>query len=288
MAETTYISLFSGVGCLDLAVRIALPDARCVCYVEGDLGPARILAARIDDGSLDDAPLWADVRSFDGRAWRGLVDGIIGGFPCQDLSVAGKRAGISGERSGLWSEFARTFDPGGYSLRTSQGSLLTSQCGEYSETFPRSGSMRSGSIYERRMSAPRISASACSYWQTPGTDSFRSRGGKRKDEAGLDRQARLWATPQARDWRSGEVSEATRAKNARPLNEQACSRPDLTANTGPASSPTRPGLRPQLNPRFVEWLMGLPLGWTDYAPVAMESWLFRARRHLRSWLGGWE
>jgi DNA (cytosine-5)-methyltransferase 1 len=47
------------------------------------------------------------VRTFDGRPWRGSVDIVTGGFPCQDISAAGKGAGITGERSGLWKEFAR-------------------------------------------------------------------------------------------------------------------------------------------------------------------------------------
>ena len=101
------LSLFSGVGGLDLAVRIALPQSRCVCFVEGEFAAAEVLAARMEDGTLDDAPIWSDVRTFDGRPWRGLVDGIVGGFPCQDLSVAGKRAGIDGKRSGLWTEYVR-------------------------------------------------------------------------------------------------------------------------------------------------------------------------------------
>ena len=101
------LSLFSGVGGLDLGVRIALPSARCVCYVEGEAYAAAVLAARMEDGSLDDAPVWSDVRTFDGRPWRGVVDLIVGGFPCQDISNAGKREGIEGSRSGLWSEFTR-------------------------------------------------------------------------------------------------------------------------------------------------------------------------------------
>ena len=52
-------------------------------------------------------PIWDDVRTFDGKPWRGKIDCICGGFPCQDISAAGKGAGIDGARSGLWSEFAR-------------------------------------------------------------------------------------------------------------------------------------------------------------------------------------
>lgn len=59
-----------------------------------------------------------------------------------------------------------TFDPTGYSLRTSQVSLITNQCDEFSETFPASGSMRNGSVFERPTWAPRTAASGCSFWPT--------------------------------------------------------------------------------------------------------------------------
>jgi DNA (cytosine-5)-methyltransferase 1 len=62
---------------------------------------------RQDDGTLQPFPVWDDVSTFDGKPWAGLVDVISGGFPCQDISIAGKGAGITGERSGLWREFAR-------------------------------------------------------------------------------------------------------------------------------------------------------------------------------------
>jgi len=51
--------------------------------------------------------MWDYVRTFDGRPWRGIVDVVSGGFPCQDISIAGKGAGLDGERSGLWKEMAR-------------------------------------------------------------------------------------------------------------------------------------------------------------------------------------
>jgi DNA (cytosine-5)-methyltransferase 1 len=52
-------------------------------------------------------PIWDDVRTFDGKPWCGQVDIVAGGFPCQDISCAGKGEGITGSRSGLWSEMAR-------------------------------------------------------------------------------------------------------------------------------------------------------------------------------------
>lgn len=78
-----------------------------VCAVEIDPFCRGVLLARQRDGILPRFPIWDDVRTFDGEPWRGRVDVISGGFPCQDISSAGKRAGITGERSGLWGEFAR-------------------------------------------------------------------------------------------------------------------------------------------------------------------------------------
>jgi DNA (cytosine-5)-methyltransferase 1 len=59
------------------------------------------------EGLLPTAPIWDDVRTFDGTPWRGAVDIIYGGFPCQDISVAGLGKGLEGRRSGLFYEVAR-------------------------------------------------------------------------------------------------------------------------------------------------------------------------------------
>lgn len=80
---------------------------RTVVAVEYNAYARSVLLARQNDGTLAPFPVWDDVRTFDGKPWRGLVDVVSGGFPCQDISVAGGGAGLAGERSGLWSEFAR-------------------------------------------------------------------------------------------------------------------------------------------------------------------------------------
>jgi DNA (cytosine-5)-methyltransferase 1 len=101
------LSLFSGAAGLDRGICIAVPGARSVVFVEREAYACGVLATRMEAGALAPAPIFSDVRTFDGRPWRGRVDLIAGGFPCQDISNAGKREGIEGERSGLWSEFAR-------------------------------------------------------------------------------------------------------------------------------------------------------------------------------------
>lgn len=78
-----------------------------VCAVEIEPYCREVLLQRQRDGILPKFPIWDDVRTFDGRPWRGIVDVVCGGFPCQDISCAGKGVGIEGERSGLWSEMGR-------------------------------------------------------------------------------------------------------------------------------------------------------------------------------------
>jgi DNA (cytosine-5)-methyltransferase 1 len=80
---------------------------RTRCAVEIDPYARAVLLARQRDGLLEPFPIWDDVRTFDGRPWRGSIDIVTGGFPCQDVSSAGPRVGIAGARSGLWGEFAR-------------------------------------------------------------------------------------------------------------------------------------------------------------------------------------
>lgn len=99
------LALFAGAGGGILGGRLL--GWRTVCAVENDKYARSVLMARQNDGSLEPFPIWDDVRTFDGRAWRGRVDVVSGGFPCQDISAAGKGAGIEGEQSGLWKEMAR-------------------------------------------------------------------------------------------------------------------------------------------------------------------------------------
>lgn len=101
-------SLFSGGGGLDLGLHLATGGAaRAVVYVEREAYAAACLVARMEEKALAPAPLWDDVCTFDARAWRGAVDCVAGGSPCQDLSVAGKRQGLDGERSRLFFEQVR-------------------------------------------------------------------------------------------------------------------------------------------------------------------------------------
>lgn len=100
------LSLCSGAGGLDLGLAIAIPGYRAVGHVERETFAAATLVARMEDASLDRAPVWDDVATFDGRPWRGAVDIVTAGYPCQPFSVAGKRRGADDPRH-LWPHVAR-------------------------------------------------------------------------------------------------------------------------------------------------------------------------------------
>jgi DNA (cytosine-5)-methyltransferase 1 len=99
------LALFAGAGGGLLGGKLL--GWRTVCAVEWEPYPAGVLAARQNDKILEPFPIWDDVQTFDGRPWRGIVDVVSGGFPCQDISSAGKGAGIDGERSSMWKHMAR-------------------------------------------------------------------------------------------------------------------------------------------------------------------------------------
>lgn len=99
------LALFAGAGGGILGGKLL--GWRTVCAVEWEPYAAGVLAARQNDKVLEAFPIWDDVQSFDGRPWRGVVDVVSGGFPCQDISSAGKGAGIDGKRSSMWKHIAR-------------------------------------------------------------------------------------------------------------------------------------------------------------------------------------
>ena len=105
MEQLNELALFAGAGGGILAGKLL--GWRTVCAVEWEPYPASVLCARQNDGFLPPFPIWDDVQTFDGRPWKGIVDVVSGGFPCTDISAAGRGAGIDGEASGMWREMAR-------------------------------------------------------------------------------------------------------------------------------------------------------------------------------------
>lgn len=95
------ISFCTGYGGIELGLRRAGVDVRVVCNVEIEAFVQANLVAKIEEGLMDDAPIYTDLKTFPAEIFRGKIHGIIGGYPCQPFSSAGKRKGEKDPRH-LW------------------------------------------------------------------------------------------------------------------------------------------------------------------------------------------
>lgn len=99
------LHLFAGAGGGILAGQLL--GHKCVCAVEYEPYAQAVLVARQNDGTFPPFPIWDDVRTFDGRPWRGVVDVVAGGFPCKGISTTGPGNGFDHPETALWREQAR-------------------------------------------------------------------------------------------------------------------------------------------------------------------------------------
>jgi len=157
------------------------------------------------------------------------------------------------------------YDPDTSSWRTSQGCLLTGWA-EFSATWPQAGTMRSGRCYRRQMSEHRTyvnesSSPHITEFPTPAATSYGSSGNEgggntlSAHRPSLETMARKnkWPTPSVRDYKGGYIGGRMRdGKISRDTLDVAVQHTDNKEKTGG-----------QLNPTWVEWLMGFPIGWTD-------------------------
>ena len=141
------LALFAGAGGGILGGHLL--GWRTICAVEWEPYPASVLCARQNDGLLPPFPIWDDVQTFDGKPWRGIVDVVSGGFPCQDISAAGA-GGVLLEAKvqcgNTWQESLAKYSPNTLSWKTAQCSLLEDS-EQFSETWPRWGLMQNGECW---------------------------------------------------------------------------------------------------------------------------------------------
>lgn len=174
--------------------------------------------------------------------------------------------------------FAR-YDRDSRSWRTYQVSLLTLTSEPFSETWPRAGSMRSGTVSARRRSERLTSEIGSGFWPTP--DASVRTGFNRSDSPNaakrplLAEAVKMWPTPTTRDWKDGSYCPNVPVNGL--LGRAVWATPSVCGNHNrKGASPTSgDGQATQaggaLNPPWVEWLMAFPLGWTDCAPLEMDK-----------------
>ena len=212
----THGSLFTGIGGIDLGFEWAGIETRW--QVEIDDYCQKLLSIRFPHTKK-----FTDVRKVGSHNLE-KVDIISGGFPCQDISVAGKGAGIEGERSGLWTELHRVISElrPRFAFIENVPMLTIRGGGELLATLPKSGMMQNGKLWEQTTLVRGTGEKGSGLWPT-------------------------FPTPTVQDGENdGGPSQYKR--NSIPLN----------AVVKEPSQPTG-----QLNPTWVEWLMGYPSGWTD-------------------------
>lgn len=100
------LALCSGFGGIELGLESRIDGFKTVCHVEGEAYAAAVLVKKIQEGKIHEAPVWSNVKTFNGEPWRSKVDIITGGFPCQPHSSAGKLLAEEDPRN-LWPDVKR-------------------------------------------------------------------------------------------------------------------------------------------------------------------------------------
>jgi DNA (cytosine-5)-methyltransferase 1 len=217
------LDLFSGIGGFSLGLERA--GMRTVAFCEIDPFCRRVLAKH-----WPSVPIFDDVTKLRGPDV-GSVDVICGGFPCQDISLAGKGAGLAGERSGLWRDYARLIGElrPSYVIVENVAALLGRGLGDVLGDLASLG-------YDAEWHCIPASAIGAPH-----------------------RRDRLWIvayTPTRSMHKGSSAGAMTRLSGASRLND----RLDYAVEQGNIKTG-------RLNPLWVAWLMGFPIEWASFAPT---------------------
>lgn len=272
-------SLFSGYEGLGRGVQMAM-GGTLTWVSDIDPGPCKILAHRYPD-----VPNLGDVTTVD---WTAVepVDLICGGSPCQDLSTAGRRAGMRpGTRSGLWEsmrEAIAVIRPEWVVWENVRGSLSAEAHSDMVDNEGRVGDGQSGPVLRalgrvlgdladlgfdaewRGLRASDVGAPHGRYriFVVAHTNGVRGPLPHRRGQSAVERSRRDGSTG-----RPMTLLPTPTAESSHDWGDYAAAITQWERITRPAPAPTEPGRNgPRLSPRLPEWMMGLPDGWICDVP----------------------
>jgi site-specific DNA-cytosine methylase len=271
------------------------------------------LCARQNDKILPTFPIWDDVQTFDGNPWRGIVDVVSGGFPCQDISTAGKGGGITGSRSSMWKHMARIIgevrpqyafvenspmltnrglgtvlgDLASLGFDAEWGVLSAADVGanhkrdriwivaRNMDKLPPKSEMallREATVARLNRSKPanlRDQVSNMKHWPTPLSSEHKANLSIRENhQNGLTamvlKEEKNFPTPAARDYK-GAVKTGKRVSASGKIQNYGEQLPNIVGGN--------------LNPTWVEWLMGWPPGWTNLKPLETDKSHYVQQQH---------
>ena len=275
MGHFTAVSFFSGMGGIDLAFAAAGFDI--VAQIENDPFCQQVLTKH-KAAYWPNAKLWGDIHHVRKHHLE-TADVFFGGFPCQDISVAGQSVGIQrGNRSGLWFEFARLIGE----LRPRV--VLLENVANITDAGM-GGTIVTGDLAEMGYDCLWLPLQAAEFgaphrrerWFCVAYRRSLRRQGTRTRHTGVTRNGtvrhfnaegqqsfmrlsqvvKLWPTPHARDYRHGDKPDSGNYRRKKELGFT------IDLNSQVLGIPGEPEEKLQLNPDWEELLMGFPVGWTD-------------------------
>lgn len=294
-----HLSLFSGMGMTDLATSACGFTTVATAEIEP-------FCRELLDVRFPDADHYADVRHVDGRDFHG-IELITGGFPCQDVSSLGAGHGLFGKRSRLWAEFARIIDDAQPQLVLIENvPLLRSRgLGDVLYDLTRAGyraywdcipAAYVGAPHVRdRIWIQAVRADMASAWNAQAKPLGQITMGMKYPRSGQVqnqivseclpraplkdwRKKGVWPTPRAapNEWRTTRNAPSHGVSHGKTLAGEANDR-ERAAGRTPAPSSDGAG---NMNPVWVEWLMGLPFHWTD--PTITNEFIL-PRKRFSTW-----
>ena len=103
----TVLEWCAGYGGIGMGLKRVIRNMRTIAYSEIELFCCEVLASRMEAGQIDAAPIWTNLKTFPCERFRGMVDLLVAGYPCQPFSAAGKRQGEEDPRH-LWPHIQRS------------------------------------------------------------------------------------------------------------------------------------------------------------------------------------